>query len=151
MRNFDMIPYIVVFLIILLIMTILAFAPPKAAGGEIDSAVAMYSKKYGVDASLVRAIIQIESSGNPNAVGRLGEIGLMQLRPEMHSCASFEIERNIRCGVRYLAYIKDRHKARHPTAWFVYYNVGPYNKRVTEPKNVQYYQQVRQAMGPIDF
>lgn len=34
-----------------------------------------------VDSTLVLAIIAVESSGNPNAVGGAGERGLMQLKP----------------------------------------------------------------------
>jgi len=48
-----------------------------------------------------------------------------------------------------LAYIKRRHKSAHPKAWFVFYNVGPYNSRVKEPRNVKYYQMVKQAMEGI--
>lgn len=44
----------------------------------------MYSKAYGEDIDwdkLVASVIQIESGGNPDAIGTSGEIGLMQITP----------------------------------------------------------------------
>jgi len=43
----------------------------------------------------------IESGGNPQALSKSGAMGLMQVMP-FHSCASWEPEANIACGVSIL-------------------------------------------------
>jgi len=61
--------------------------------------------RYGVEAALVKAIIMVESSYNPNAVSRKGAKGLMQLMPRTAEALgvedSFNPEININAGVRY--------------------------------------------------
>lgn len=41
-------------------------------------------EKYNICPELLEAIIETESGGNPNAVGGLGEVGLMQIYPKFH-------------------------------------------------------------------
>jgi soluble lytic murein transglycosylase-like protein len=50
-------------------------------GGSFESLIQQASAKYGVDADLVKAVIQNESAYNPSAVSSAGAIGLMQLMP----------------------------------------------------------------------
>ena len=48
--------------------------------------------RSGVDPAIVKAIIQEESNGNPNAVGDGGEsIGLMQIQPRWHQTKMEEL------------------------------------------------------------
>jgi soluble lytic murein transglycosylase len=47
---------------------------------RFDTLIVKASKRYGVDAALVKAVIWRESNFNPSVVGTVGEIGLMQLR-----------------------------------------------------------------------
>src|SRR5688572_28966802 len=76
---------------------------------KYDPIIEHYSARYGVDPTLVRAVIQVESDFNPNCVSHKGARGLMQLMPgtakrygvkEIH-----DPEQNIRGGVQYLAYL----------------------------------------------
>lgn len=67
------------------------------------------SEKYGVDANLIKAVIQVESSGNPNAVSSAGAEGLMQIMPSTFNSLTggvgnaFNAEDNINAGTKYLA------------------------------------------------
>ena len=47
-----------------------------------DAPIRAAARRYGVDPALVKAIVWRESRFNPNARGRVGEIGLMQLQEE---------------------------------------------------------------------
>ena len=68
-------------------------------------------ERYGVDESLVRAVIHAESSFLPRAVSDVGAQGLMQLMPgtqERFGVSSpFEPAQNIDAGVRYLRELLD--------------------------------------------
>lgn len=78
---------------------------------EYESLIARYSEEYGVDQSLVKAVIHAESGYNPNAVSRVGAQGLMQLMPktarDLKVSNSFDPADNIKGGVRYLRFLLD--------------------------------------------
>lgn len=71
-----------------------------------DEIINEKAKKYGIEPSLIRAIIAVESGFNPRAVSRKGAMGLMQLMPSTASLYGaidpFDPEQNIEAGVRYL-------------------------------------------------
>lgn len=71
-----------------------------------------YAKRYQVDASLVKAVIAIESCYNPTAVSPKGAQGLMQLIPATAErfgiSNSMNSKQNIRGGTRYLAWLIKR-------------------------------------------
>lgn len=52
------------------------------AGTKEDIARVAYD--MGEDPLLLQAIAKVESSFNPKARGKIGEIGLFQIRPEYH-------------------------------------------------------------------
>lgn len=81
-------------------------------------------ERFGVDKSLVMAVINSESSFNPSAKSKKGAVGLMQLMPATASwCAQkLDIEYseellynphyNINIGVYYLSYLLDKFSER---------------------------------------
>lgn len=81
---------------------------PDAYRSEIAAA----AQQYGVEESVVRAIIHAESAFNPNALSRVGAQGLMQLMPatarRFGVDNAFDPAQNIRGGVQYLAFLLRR-------------------------------------------
>jgi hypothetical protein len=69
------------------------------------------AERQGLPPDVADAVAQVESAYNPEAVGGIGEIGLMQVRPETARLlghrgsveALFEPETNVRFGVAYLS------------------------------------------------
>ena len=78
-------------------------ANPSPYDGIIDAE----ARAEGVDATLVKSVMLVESNFNPRAVSKKGARGLMQLMPEAARrfgvSDRFDVEQSIRGGVRYLA------------------------------------------------
>ena len=72
-----------------------------------DPIIERYAQQYGVNPTLIRAVIQVESDFNPNTISKKGARGLMQLIPATAKRYGVEKihdpEQNIRGGVRYLS------------------------------------------------
>jgi soluble lytic murein transglycosylase-like protein len=108
----------------------------------IDKAVNEAAAKYNIRPKLLKAIIKVESNGNPKAVGKShGEIGLMQLRREYFPAVTHDIKTNVTIGARYLAELKEKKKNEYGCAWFVAFNVGP-NLQLKHPKLHPYFKKV---------
>jgi soluble lytic murein transglycosylase len=77
-------------------------------GDLIDTTAA----RHGVDARLVRAIVEVESSYRPEARSPRGAMGLMQLMPptarEYRLRDPYDPESNLEAGVRHLRSLLDR-------------------------------------------
>lgn len=115
------------------------------AQAVIDEAV-----KHEFDPVLLLAVIQGESSFNPDMRGSLDEIGLMQLRP---ATAKWVIEKtglkikfngektlkdpvhNIRIGAAYLSYLREKFDS-HARLYLAAYNMGARNVDQHLDKNV---------------
>ena len=72
----------------------------------------LYAAVYNVPVELVAAIIDEESGWNPYAVSKKGAAGIMQLMPatavRFGVRNRFVVQENIRGGVAYLAWLKQR-------------------------------------------
>ncbi|ADL51122.1 lytic transglycosylase domain-containing protein [Clostridium cellulovorans] len=94
----------------------------------IDEAIQKASKKYGVDADFIKALIKAESSFNPNAVSSANCVGLMQLSPQNEQYQElsnpFDIEQNVDGGTKFLKGLLDSYGQNKQLA-LAAYNAGP--------------------------
>lgn len=78
---------------------------------EYEQIIKICSDKYGVSASLIKAVIHAESGYNPNAVSQKGASGLMQLMPgtarSLKVVNSLDPKDNVEGGVKYLRFLLD--------------------------------------------
>ena len=85
--------------------------PSTANPAEYENVIRASADKYGVSASLIKAVIHAESGYNPNAVSRKGASGLMQLMPgtarSLNVNNSFDPKDNVEGGVKYLRFLLD--------------------------------------------
>jgi soluble lytic murein transglycosylase-like protein len=81
---------------------------PSRLDGLIDS----ISARHGVNASLVRAVMRVESNSDRRAVSNKGALGLMQLMPATGKRFGvrdfFDPAQNIDGGVRYLRFLLEK-------------------------------------------
>ncbi len=75
--------------------------------------VEKYAGQYGLDPTLVSAIIQQESAGNADAISSAGAVGLMQIMPitQGDQCPGADLydpEQNIACGVKHFKWTLDQ-------------------------------------------
>jgi hypothetical protein len=103
------------------------FMPSQADIEKYANIIKTASKAYGVDASLVHAVISAESAYNAFAVSRTGAMGLMQLMPD--TARRYGVQNmmdpaeNIHGGVRYLRDLLAMFKGRVDLA-IAAYNAG---------------------------
>ena len=100
---------------------------PGLKSALYESSISEHSRRMGVSADLVRAVIQVESAFNPTAVSAKGAMGLMQLMPatavELGVSNPFEPDQNIRGGVAYLKRLLVRYDHKVELA-LAAYNAG---------------------------
>lgn len=91
---------------------------------EFEPIINECALKYGVDKSLVKAVIHAESGYNPSAVSPKGAQGLMQLMPKtaqgLKVNNSLDPAQNIHGGVRYLRFLLDTFKGDETLALAAY-------------------------------
>ncbi|MGZ5765263.1 MAG: lytic transglycosylase domain-containing protein [Usitatibacter sp.] len=103
------------------------FMPSQEDIQKYANIIQTASKAYGVEPSLVHAVISAESAYNQYAVSRTGAMGLMQLMPD--TARRYGVQNmmdpteNIHGGVRYLADLLTMFKGRVDLA-IAAYNAG---------------------------
>ncbi|WII73761.1 lytic transglycosylase domain-containing protein [Bdellovibrio sp. 22V] len=120
----------------------------KAYSRGIARTVITESAKYHMDPVFVLAVIKTESKFNPVVVGRHGEIGLMQIKPDTAEWISKKFNlpwngkktlenpsANIRIGLAYMNYLRSSFQGK-AMKYVSAYNMGPSNVRRLLAKNV---------------
>lgn len=101
---------------------------PRATDAQVESWVQEASSALGVDADLVRSVIQQESGGNSRAYSPVGAKGLMQLMDgtarEMGVTQVWDGRQNVMGGTRYLKQLLNQFDGDESLA-LAAYNAGP--------------------------
>lgn len=96
------------------------------------AAIAEASVRFAIPEQWIRAVMRVESAGNPQAISRVGAMGLMQVMPgtwaelrQQHSLGddAFDPRDNILAGTAYLRAMLDRYGT--VGAMLAAYNAGP--------------------------
>jgi soluble lytic murein transglycosylase len=108
----------------------------KLNADRVAEAIVRVSHKFNFDPLFLLAVIKTESRFNPNAVGSVGEIGLMQIKPSTAEWIAkkkkfpwlgreklFDPEYNILIGAMYMKYLK-RSVNSKPSEYINAYNMG---------------------------
>lgn len=97
---------------------------PEAA---LKKRVSIVARKYGMDPTLIMAMIKVESDFMPYAVSSAGAVGLMQLLPSTARVRNvsnlYTPGKNIEAGVRYFKYLYDFFNGNYIKA-IAAYNAG---------------------------
>ncbi|WNG50853.1 transglycosylase SLT domain-containing protein [Archangium minus] len=108
------------------------------SSNKYDNIINEMSKKYKVPARLIKAVIQAESSFNPNATSSAGAKGLMQLMPATAQGLGVkdrsDPRQSIEGGTKYLSQMLKRYKGNERLA-LAAYNAGPGNVKDHVPQN----------------
>ena len=95
---------------------------------RLNPLISTYAGHFGVDDSLVHAIISVESCYDVNAVSRVGAQGLMQLMPKTAKSLgvsdAFDPDQNLRAGIEYFSQLSKRFNYNFHLA-LAAYNAGP--------------------------
>lgn len=101
---------------ILLILAVLLLGWQTGVCSDMSGLINKYAEMYNVDPQIVLAVVNVESRFHPGVVSADGSYGLMQLLPSTARVLGYQgpikglknPETNIRLGVFYLSYLKDK-------------------------------------------
>jgi membrane-bound lytic murein transglycosylase B len=102
-----------------------------SAVNSFASLIAEASQRFGIPAPWTRAVMQMESFGDPRALSSKGAMGLMQIMPETWAALRFRYDLggdpydahdNILAGAAYLRELHDRYGS---PGFLAAYNAGP--------------------------
>jgi hypothetical protein len=108
----------------------LAFRLPSGGASRslLYPMVEAMAKAHGLDPALVDLVVRLESGYNPKAVSPKGAKGVMQLMPQTAALYGvrniFDVEENLRGGIRYLRDLLERFDFDLAKA-LAAYNAGP--------------------------
>jgi len=104
------------------------YPPAPSSPTAYDSLIDQSAGKYGVDSSLIKSVINAESSFNPHAVSSSGAKGLMQLMDGTGAGLGvtdpFDPQQNIDAGTHFLSDLLKQYSGSEATA-LAAYNAGP--------------------------
>ncbi len=117
----------------------------------IASLIQFWAPVYGVPSNVALAVAQHESGLKMNAVGKLGEVGVFQLRPEFHREYTMNQLKdpmiNITVGLETLKKSMDTCVHKVNLGYLVCFNYGNKNaKKVHHPELFPYVQAVKRLM-----
>ncbi len=114
-----------------------------------DDLIERASRRHGVPAALVKAVIHAESAFDPKAVSAKGAMGLMQLMPAtaqlLGVARPYHAKENVEGGTRYLRSLHDRYGSWTHT--LAAYNAGP--SAVDHYRGVPPYTETRQYVKRV--
>jgi len=117
---------------------------------KYDDLIKKAQKKYGVEFSLIKAVIKVESGFNPKAVSKRGAKGLMQIMPDNFKTLlvkdPFNPLQNIMGGTLYLQRLLRRYKYKLPLV-LAAYNAGP--KTVDKHKQIPPYPETQDYVKKV--
>jgi soluble lytic murein transglycosylase-like protein len=103
-------------------------SPAAAPSVEMQAMIERAARQYNLRPDLLRAMVQVESGGNPRAVSPKGAMGLLQLMPGTAAGLGvddpFDPQQNLDAGARYLRMQLDRFHGDERLA-VAAYNAGP--------------------------
>lgn len=135
-----------------ILKTLRTHLPKKHIGASRAIAAAIYyhSTSKKLDPMIITAVISSESGFNPSAVGPVGELGMMQLRPATGEWIARRMSipwegvraltqpiYNIRLGTAYLSYLKQKFSLRGGQLYLAAFNMGEANVEKFLTKNIQ--------------
>jgi soluble lytic murein transglycosylase-like protein len=137
--------------------TVAVLTPPSAPGSaagpadELDADIDALAREHRVEPELVRAIIAVESGGNPRAVSSAGAIGLMQLMPRTAAALGvnpWQPAENLRGGIAYLAGLLRAYGEDIRLA-LIAYNAGPQHADLVRTGRAVAYRETQKYLEAI--
>jgi len=138
--------------------------PVGSPHNELATAVAEASRRFGIPAEWILAVMRVESAGNAHAVSRAGAIGLMQIMPATYAelrrdlglgADPFAVRDNVLAGTAYLRRMYDRYGS---PGFLAAYNAGPgrweahlSGVRPLPVETVRYVERLAAITGPAVF
>ena len=138
--------------------------PAGSPRDELATAVAEASRRFGIPAQWILAVMRVESAGDAHAVSRAGAIGLMQVMPTTYAELRrdlglgpdpFAIRDNVLAGTAYLRRMYDRYGS---PGFLAAYNAGPgrweahlSGVRPLPVETVRYVERLAAITGPATF